>query len=89
MAMSGPHYLENISKHDQIHFPLKDSHHDPMLLIKNSSYQEFQGFQEDYLEFYNPIAEWLEKSCQASSQIRSFNLFSCLLTWVIQVNIYS
>lgn len=33
-----------------------------MPLIENLYFQRFQGFREDYLEFYNPIIEWLEQS---------------------------
>jgi len=60
MVMSGPHYLGMPPEYDQIHFPSQDSHPDPALLIDNSLFQSFQGFQEDCFKFHDPNVELLE-----------------------------
>jgi len=50
-----------------------------MPLIENPSFQRFQGFQEDHHEFYDPIAELLEKSYSTSSiAINKFQPFLVL-----------
>jgi len=67
MVMTGPHCLGIPTKYGQIHFPSQDSHIDPMLLIEDLLFQSFQGFQEDFFKFHNPIVEWLERSYLASS----------------------
>lgn len=53
--MSIHQYLDKPSKHDQIYFPTQDSHPVLMPSIENSPFQGFQGFQEDFFEFHDPI----------------------------------
>ena len=60
--MSGHHILNVPAEYDQIHFPSQDSLLDPVLLIGNSSFQIYQGSQEDCFKIYDRISEWLEQS---------------------------
>lgn len=62
MVMLDPHYLDKPSEHDKTHFPSQDSHLDPKILIQHSSFQRFQGSQEDCFEFHDPITNWLDQS---------------------------
>lgn len=54
-------------EYDKIHFPSQYSHHNPMPLTENLSFQRSQYFQEHCHEFYDPITEWLEHSYLARS----------------------
>lgn len=49
------------TEYDQIYFTSQDSHRNPLPLIKNSSFQIFQIFQEDHHEFCDPIDKGLEQ----------------------------
>ena len=75
MVMPGPHCLNMSTEHDQIHFSSQDSHPSPVILIENSCFQGFWGFQEDFHEFYKPIVEFLEQSYLAISTNNKFQYF--------------
>lgn len=64
MVMLGLHYVDKFS---QIYFTSQYSYLDLMLLIKDSLFQTFQHFQEDYFKLHDPITEWLEQCYLASS----------------------
>jgi len=67
-------------EYNHIYFPSEDSHYNPMYLTENQSFQIFWSFQEDHHEFYDPIAELLEKSYSASSiAINRFHPFLMLI----------
>lgn len=62
MLMSGPHFCGMPSKYDWIHFPSQDSYPNLEPLIANSSLQRFPDSEEDYYEFNDAIAKWLDQS---------------------------
>lgn len=61
MFMAGPHYLDMSIEYDHNYFSSHDSHCDPTLLIKNSPFPRFWGFQQGHHEFYDPFIKWLEQ----------------------------
>ena len=67
MVISGPYYLDNHSKYDQIHFPLKDSLHDPMLLINIHLVKNFRVFKRIISNFTIQFLNgWRNITCQAT-----------------------
>lgn len=86
IVMSGPHCLDMLTDH----FLPRDSHPDLVLLIENSSFQEFWGFQEDCFEFHSPIYDFHEEYyLSISSPNNKFQYFSCLLRRMAQMKVHS